>query len=139
IKNCSDMFLGEAPWSQIANCGWNVTNNEEWQIFKTFVSVKQRDDLGNFRGTPIERVTTYHLPIQIRFKTSVALSFDIQTFSTVNALAALTRQEYIPSNSSGVFEITTSLPWPYVYNLPFIITLPPGFVGTFSDVSDYES
>lgn len=111
---CAEEYLLDMQWVEAVNCGFTVDRSTPgFTVYRNNLFLKHRDEVSNFRGTPIYRDTTHTLPIEIKFKTSIQVSTGLNIFAPINLLAAITRQTYDPITGTGLIEFTTSLQWPF--------------------------
>lgn len=111
---CAEEYLLDMPWIEAVNCGFTVDRSTAgFTVYRNNLFVKHRDEVSNFRGTPIYRDTIHTLPIEIKFKTSIQVSTALNVFAPINLLAAITRQTFDPVAGTGTIEFTTSLQWPF--------------------------
>ncbi|HEY9814218.1 MAG TPA: hypothetical protein V6D20_00200, partial [Candidatus Obscuribacterales bacterium] len=114
---CQEVYTFNQAWSTALNCGWDVDNSEQgYTSYTSNIFVVHDDQVDTFRGSPIVRETSHIIPIKLRFQNSVEVDTNINVFSYVNLLSAITEQRYDPdiTIAEGRLAITTSLQWPFV-------------------------
>ncbi len=71
--------------------------------------------------------------MQVRFPKRTTVTTTIDVYSSVNLLAAVTFQAYQVTVQNGVIELTTSLQWPFMLDLPVVIQTPFPLTATVSE------
>ena len=71
--------------------------------------------------------------MQVRFPKRTTVTTTIDVYSSVNLLAAVTYQAYQVTIQNGVIELTTSLQWPFMLDLPSVTQTPFPLSATVSE------
>jgi len=102
---------------------------QDFQVLSGKLHLSVVDSIGTFRGRPIERDSRSVLSINLRLPTTISLNTtSLNILAPIDALIAVTFQEYDYDTDTATLELTTSVQWPYQLSNPDLVSaLSPAF------------
>jgi len=135
VSDCQDTFTGLFSIPQLSeNCSFTSQSTSDSQILEGKIHVSAIDNLGSFRGTPIQRTTRSVLLVNIQLPTRLTLeSGNLTIAAPVDLLAAVSFQEYNYDLDTIDVVLVTSVQWPYQLSLPSLVSSSPFPDFTFTE------
>lgn len=136
VDNCTDMFTFILPLSSAYDAGFEPSEDDTYFYLNGVIVFTYYDSIGEIRGQPLTRTTQSVLRIEIRFPKRITVTSAVSVYSGYDLLAVITYQAYDPISNTGIFEYTTSLPYPFRVNNVTGLTFPSPLAGSSGQIED---
>jgi len=139
VDKCRDVWHFDIPWNDASKCGWNVTQEEGFQIYKGQVIIHNYEWLDNF--TEWRKIQSV-LRIKICFQRFISVySTNITTtVSEANLTCAITKQIVaVTLGQPALIELLTLISSPYKLEKPFLADSPSGKIENYTVTENFIS
>jgi len=129
FPDCFDSFTGNFSIPELVQtCSFSEVPSADSLELQGKIHVAARDPVAVFRGNQIFRSTHSVLQISLQLPTKATLfSSNLTLTAPIEALMAVTSQEYNYLSDTAVVELTSSVQWPYYLFSPAAVSLPQPF------------
>jgi fibro-slime domain-containing protein len=132
VDGCKDIWRFAVPWKDAQKCGWKISQEEGFQVYKGQVVVINHE----WQTSITEwRIIQSVLRIKLRFQrfVSVTVAQNPTVYNTKDLKAAITKQIVaIDLGSPALVELVSVLGYPYRLNEGKLALTPPGKVANFT-------
>merc|ERR1712072_34842 len=102
-------------WSVARDCTTSRTETATEIVFDGDIEVKQVETLNAIRGTAVTRDVMTGMAYEVRFPKEITLtSGQVQVFSPILVIAAVTEQDFQSDTTQGTAQLFTSVQWPFM-------------------------
>jgi hypothetical protein len=138
VDKCRDVWHFDIPWNIANKCGWNITQEEGFQIYKGQVIVHNYEWLVNI--TEWRKIQSV-LRIKLCFQRFISVySPIITTISEANLTCAITKQIVaIVLSDPALIELVTLISKPYKLENPFLSESPSGKIENYTVTENFLS
>jgi fibro-slime domain-containing protein len=129
---CTDVWYFNIPWTTANKCGWTITQQDGYNVYKGQVIIHNFEWITNITQW---RIIQSVLRIKLRFQryVQVTVAQNPTVFSTKQLGAAITKQIVaIDLGSPALVEIVTVLNYPYKLSLGDLTSFPTGKVANYT-------